>query len=94
MVYQGREGISITVRLEPEVAETLFYASAKRKVSGVAPSTQQDIVGEALTELVNRGLILARRGKGAGTYYKINRRKLKEISALLKRSEGADAPEG
>ncbi len=47
-VYQDREGISITVRLEPEVAEALFYASAKRKVSGVPPYTQQDIAGEAL----------------------------------------------
>jgi hypothetical protein len=49
-VYQGREGISITVRLEPEVAEALFYTSAKRKVSGIDPSTQQDIVGEALRD--------------------------------------------
>jgi hypothetical protein len=50
VVYQGGERVSITVRLEPEVAEALFYASAKRKVSGVEPFTQQDIVGEALRE--------------------------------------------
>ena len=50
------------------------------------------LVGEALTELVNRGLILARRCKDARTYYKVNRRKLKEISALLTRPGGADAP--
>jgi hypothetical protein len=49
-VSQTRERVSITVRLEPELAEALFYASAKRKVSGVPPSTQQDIVGEALRD--------------------------------------------
>jgi hypothetical protein len=60
VVSQGRAGISITVRLEPEVAEALFYASAKRKVSGAEPSTQQDIVGEALTEwLRNAGFFPA-----------------------------------
>jgi len=49
-VCQGRERVSITVRLEPEVAEALFYASAKRKVSGIEPYTQQAIIGEALRE--------------------------------------------
>lgn len=51
-------------------------------------------VEEALTELVSSGLVLARRGKGARTYYKINRRKLKEISALLARRGGAGARDG
>jgi hypothetical protein len=49
-VYQTRERVGITVRLEPEVAEALFSASAKRKVNGVRPYTQQDIVGEALRQ--------------------------------------------
>ena len=62
----------------------------------VKPNTA--LVEEALTEPVNRGLILARRGKGAQTYYKVNRRKLKEIrkmkevSALLARRGRANTP--
>jgi hypothetical protein len=48
--YRGRGGVSITVRLEPEVADALFYISAKRKVSGIEPPTQQDMVGEALRD--------------------------------------------
>src|SRR5258707_4363549 len=43
-------------------------------------------VKEALDELVTAGLVLARRGKESRTYYKINRRKLKEISAVLPRN--------
>ena len=40
-------------------------------------------VKEALAELVAAGLMLERRGKDSRTYYKINRRKLKEITAFL-----------
>lgn len=40
-------------------------------------------VKDALEKLVTTGLVLERRGKASRTYYKINRRKLKEISALL-----------
>jgi DNA-binding PadR family transcriptional regulator len=47
----------------------------------VKPKTT--LVEEALTELVSRGLILARRGKDARTYYKVNRRRLREITATL-----------
>lgn len=41
-------------------------------------------VKEALENLVTAGLVLERRGKGSRTYYTINRRKLKGISALLR----------
>lgn len=41
-------------------------------------------VKEALAELVVGELILERRGKDSRTYYKINRRKLNEITAFLK----------
>jgi len=40
-------------------------------------------VREALDELVTAGLVLARRGKESRTYYKINRRKLREIWQFL-----------
>jgi len=43
-------------------------------------------VKEALAELVGADLILERRGKDSRTYYKINRRKLKEISALVRKT--------
>lgn len=40
-------------------------------------------VRKALEELVIAGLVLERRGKGSRVYYKINPKKVKEISALL-----------
>jgi hypothetical protein len=43
-------------------------------------------VKEALAELVGADLMLERRGKDSRTYYKINRRKLKEISALVRKT--------
>jgi len=61
-------------------------------LSGRDVKSNTALVEEALTELVDRGLILARRCKDARAYYKVNRRKLKEISTLLTRP--ADAPEG
>ena len=61
---------------------------------GQAVKPNTTFVEETLTELVNRGLVLARRGKGARTYYKVNRRRLREISALLTRRGSADDPTG
>ena len=52
-------------------------------LSEQATRSNKGLVERALTELVNRGLVLARRGKSVRTYYKVNRRKMKEISALL-----------
>jgi len=40
-------------------------------------------VKEALAELVAKGLVVERQGKDARTHYRINRRKLREIRALL-----------
>ncbi len=49
VAMQGRRGrITITVRLEPDVADALFQASADRKMKQLTPYTQQDIVSEAL----------------------------------------------
>ena len=56
----------------------------KPKVAGVE---------EALTELVTLGLILARRSEDARTYYKANRRRLREIAAVLAQHAGDSAPE-
>jgi DNA-binding PadR family transcriptional regulator len=47
------------------------------------------LVEEALTELVDLGFILTRRSEEARAYYKVNRRKLKEISAMLTQRGGA-----
>jgi hypothetical protein len=45
---------------------------------------QITVVKEALAELVARRLVIERRGADARTHYRVNRRKSKEISALLK----------
>jgi predicted transcriptional regulator len=42
-------------------------------------------VKEALAELVAKGLVLERKGKGARIYYRVNRRKSKEIRTILKK---------
>ena len=41
-------------------------------------------VKKALAELVTKGLILERKGEDSRAHYRINRRKYKEIQALLK----------
>ena len=45
-------------------------------------------VKKALAELLSKGLILERRGKDSRTHYRIDRRKYKEIRALLKQKFG------
>jgi DNA-binding transcriptional regulator PaaX len=47
------------------------------------------LVEEALARLVSGGLVVER--EGAQTYYKVNRRRLKEIKELLTRIESSDA---
>jgi hypothetical protein len=51
------------------------------------------LVEDALAELTDLGLMLARRSKDARALYKANPLKLKEISEMLGRREGADATE-
>jgi len=46
----GRARITLTVRLEPDVAAALAHAAATRKMQQRMPYTQQDIVGEALKQ--------------------------------------------
>jgi hypothetical protein len=47
-VSRGR--VTVTVRLEPDVAEALSQASAERKMKRLEPYTQQDIIGDALMQ--------------------------------------------
>jgi hypothetical protein len=49
------------------------------------------LVEESLAELVRLELILERAGAGDQVYYKVNRRKLREISSVLARHWGAGA---
>ncbi len=51
------------------------------------------LVEEALAELTALGLVVARRGEDEQAHYKVNRRKLKEISSMLKRWGRTQAPE-
>ncbi|HVF44379.1 MAG TPA: hypothetical protein VM936_15250 [Pyrinomonadaceae bacterium] len=46
------------------------------------------LVAEALAELTAEGFVIARRGEDARAHYKLNRRKLKEISDVLRRRGG------
>jgi hypothetical protein len=41
-------------------------------------------VKEALEDLIWRGLVLEHRGKDERSHYRVNRRKLKEISKIIK----------
>jgi hypothetical protein len=41
-------------------------------------------VREAISELVNRGLLIQSKSKGAPTFFRINKRRADEISDLLK----------
>jgi hypothetical protein len=49
------------------------------------------LVEEVLTILVSDGLVVAREREGAQTYYKVNRRRLKEITVLLTQFKSSDA---
>src|SRR5262249_48333047 len=46
----GKARITLTVRLEPDIAAALEHAAATRKMHQHLPYTQQDIVGEALKQ--------------------------------------------
>ncbi|MFP5261544.1 MAG: hypothetical protein ACLGJB_06520 [Blastocatellia bacterium] len=43
---------------------------------------------ESLAELVDKGFVIERKGKDSRTHYRINRRKMREISVMLKRGPG------
>jgi hypothetical protein len=46
----ARGRVTVTVRLEPDVAKALSQASAERKMQRLEPYTQQDIIGDALKQ--------------------------------------------
>jgi hypothetical protein len=60
---------------------------------GVGARPNVTLVAEALAELTALGFTLARRGEDARALYKVNRRKLKEISDVLSRHAVADDTE-
>jgi hypothetical protein len=49
-------------------------------------------VERALADLVGRGLVIERRGKDSRTHYRINRRKLRQISTMLKNKPAPETP--
>jgi hypothetical protein len=75
----------------PDAQDTL-KGVAEWWLSEQTVNSNTALVEEALAELTGKGLVLERMGEGARTYYKVNRRRLKEISELLARRGGADAP--
>jgi hypothetical protein len=74
----------------PDAQDTM-EGIAEWWLSEQAVKPSMAVVGEALAELVERGLILARGGKDSRTFYKVNPRRMKEISALLAQSRKPDA---
>ena len=51
--------VSMTFRLPPAVPAGLIRASADRKLRGIRPASQQEIVAEALTAWLKKGGYLA-----------------------------------
>ena len=49
-------------------------------------------VEEAVMSLVDSGLVVASAREGAQTYYKVNRRRLEEIEALLTQFRSSEEP--
>jgi hypothetical protein len=71
------------LRKHPDAQDTVdgiteWWLPEEKIKSGAA------IVREALNGLVEEGLVLERKGKDSQIHYRINRRKAKEIAALLK----------
>lgn len=60
-------------------------------LSGQTIKPNMAVVEGALARLVNKGLVIARGGECARIYYKVDRRRLEEISAMLARFESSDA---
>lgn len=49
-------------------------------------------VRSVLGELVNRGLVMERKGKDQRSHYRINRRRLREIKSLLEQRPAGEFP--
>lgn len=45
---------AINARIDPQITTALLRASVERRIQGVAPSTQRDIIAEALTDWLKK----------------------------------------
>ncbi|HKG14999.1 MAG TPA: hypothetical protein VKB12_16860 [Pyrinomonadaceae bacterium] len=79
--------------LEHPDAQDTLQGITEWWLPGVDARPNPTLVAEALAELTALGFILARRGEDARAHYKVNRRRLKEISDVLRRQAGADDTE-
>lgn len=51
-------------------------------------------VEQALADLVSRGLVIERKGRDTRPHYRVNRRKLREISSILKQRPHLEKAKG
>ena len=65
--------------IEGVVEWWLLEQSIKNRMAGVK---------ESLDELIAKGLVIERKGRDSRSHYRINRRKLREISEILRRGPG------
>jgi hypothetical protein len=47
--YAGAGNTAINARIDPQITTALLRASVERRIEGVEPSTQRDIIAEALS---------------------------------------------
>jgi hypothetical protein len=50
----GASNGAINARIDPVITTTLLRASLDRRIAGIAPHTQREIIAEALTDWLNR----------------------------------------
>ena len=72
-------------------AQDVLEGIAQWWVPGRSDEPNVALVREALRALVDTGLILARDGKDARTFYKVNSQRMDEISTLLAHFKNSDA---
>jgi len=90
-VQQIVNGILAYLAENPDAQDTLKGIS-EWWLSEQTGKPNTALVEVALKRLVTDGLVVARERGGAQTYYKVNRRRLKEIKALLTQFNSSDTP--
>lgn len=83
----------LTYMLEHPDAQDTLQGITEWWLPGGDARPNVTLVAEALAELTAEGFIIARRGEDARAHYKLNRRRLKEISEVLGRRPDADDAE-
>ena len=83
----------LTYMLEHPDAQDTLQGITEWWLPGGDARPNVTLVAEALAEMTAEGFVIARVGEDARAHYKLNRRKLKEISEVLGRRGADDAEE-